>query len=442
MALPQTLDPSSPLGTDSPSQGDDQLRAIKQYVVDVFGVPNNSAVTSAASTVTNAGLVSFLQAPLTVPSVIQGPASQVLQINTQYSGIQFRAGSTNVAIAHNTGLLMQQARVEFDSGLTGILRTRGSQPLVLGANNTDYWMVNPSGMLVTISDGLLDIGSLSSNRPRNVYIFSNLIVGGNIQAQGLNLAGLGSFMSTDTAQTATGTKIWAAPQVFTAGPIITSATGLIFTAAADARVGSSDAQALSLRTNNTEKLRIQSAGNVGIGSATPTALLHVAGDIYGQSNIFMVGRLVAGTGAKALTTVAGFLDLGQGNVSGETQGSVLMRGSVGWTLIAPGLSGLFLQSRGTGADLAYSAGAGGGGVSQTQDPVAWTGGHTWAGATWLLTSPTVKAGIGFPTGATATLHVGGIGFFATNVIMGGILRLDQNISGRLVLPVGVNKFAA
>lgn len=56
MALPQTIDPASPAGTDSPAQGDDQLRGIKQAIIDIFGVPSSpTAVTVAAATTDGAG---------------------------------------------------------------------------------------------------------------------------------------------------------------------------------------------------------------------------------------------------------------------------------------------------------------------------------------------------------------------------------------------------
>ena len=47
MALPNTIDPSTPTGGSALSLGDDQIRALKQFLVDVFGLPNNQAVSNA-----------------------------------------------------------------------------------------------------------------------------------------------------------------------------------------------------------------------------------------------------------------------------------------------------------------------------------------------------------------------------------------------------------
>jgi hypothetical protein len=45
MALPKTIDSTTPAATDLISNGDDQIRALKAYIVDVFGVPDGSSVT-------------------------------------------------------------------------------------------------------------------------------------------------------------------------------------------------------------------------------------------------------------------------------------------------------------------------------------------------------------------------------------------------------------
>lgn len=49
MSFPETLNPSSPAGSDSPAQGDDQFRALKQFIADVFGIATSPSSVSAAA---------------------------------------------------------------------------------------------------------------------------------------------------------------------------------------------------------------------------------------------------------------------------------------------------------------------------------------------------------------------------------------------------------
>ena len=61
MALPQTLNPSAPAGSAARSLGDDQIRALKQFLIDVLGLPNNlSAIFFAASSLST-GNCSFFR---------------------------------------------------------------------------------------------------------------------------------------------------------------------------------------------------------------------------------------------------------------------------------------------------------------------------------------------------------------------------------------------
>jgi hypothetical protein len=56
-------------------------------------------------------------------------------------------------------------------------------------------------------------------------------------------------------------------------------TGNAGTSAATNFVGTTDAVDLAVRTNNTEQLRVTSAGNLGVGTTTPQALLDVDGTV-------------------------------------------------------------------------------------------------------------------------------------------------------------------
>lgn len=49
MALPATIDPSTPSATDALGLGDDKIRALKQFIIDVFGIPSDpTAIAQAA----------------------------------------------------------------------------------------------------------------------------------------------------------------------------------------------------------------------------------------------------------------------------------------------------------------------------------------------------------------------------------------------------------
>jgi hypothetical protein len=60
-------------------------------------------------------------------------------------------------------------------------------------------------------------------------------------------------------------------------------------------------------------------------------------------------------------TVSGSVDSAAiDSAFGSTRGSVLYRGASGWTILAPGTSGYFLRTNGSGADPQWAAGGGGG----------------------------------------------------------------------------------
>ena len=155
MAIPNTINPATPAGTDSPAQGDNEITGIKQYIVDVFGVPNNSAVTASALTIAASGVVSILRSPLTMPTQIQGAASQVLRINSQYSNMIFEINNATIMSLNATGMIMQTRFIETASGVTMVIGTRGPESLVLRSRGLDRWAVDSSGVLLAVHTGLI-----------------------------------------------------------------------------------------------------------------------------------------------------------------------------------------------------------------------------------------------------------------------------------------------
>ena len=55
MALPNQIDPATPGATDVVSSGDDQIRALKQFLIDVFGLPNATNLTAAITAINTVG---------------------------------------------------------------------------------------------------------------------------------------------------------------------------------------------------------------------------------------------------------------------------------------------------------------------------------------------------------------------------------------------------
>ena len=139
------------------------------------------------------------------------------------------------------------------------------------ASTLDITAANPSGAATTV-DGIL-IPRIDRQRaqgmlltPTSTLIYVNSIATGAAAGTAVNITSVGFYFFDGT--------VW---QKIQAGAASSDWTilGNTGTLAATNFVGTTDAIDFVTRTNNTEKMRVTSAGNVGIGTTTPSRLLNI-----------------------------------------------------------------------------------------------------------------------------------------------------------------------
>ena len=66
MSLPNTIDKSSPAGTDAASGGAAQIRSLKEFLEDILGIPNSTLMTNKAFKISANGEVARQREPIVV----------------------------------------------------------------------------------------------------------------------------------------------------------------------------------------------------------------------------------------------------------------------------------------------------------------------------------------------------------------------------------------
>lgn len=216
-----------------------------------------------------------------------------------------------------------------------------------------------------------------------------------------------------------------------------SLTGNAGTTPATNFIGTTDNQDWVIRTNNVEKIRVMSAGSVGIGTSSPIAKLHVeSGDIAARSNTAnSIHSIAYGTTASAGPTFVG--SRGRGTIAAPANslsGDVLAKfiGRDGFTTIPavnPGMHVFSSQNHSAGnlgADLRFFTVANG----TTTDVERMRVTHD--GNVGIGTSaPTVKLEV--QTSATQSLGVGngaptewGLGMLKSGVLRSSLF-FDETV---------------
>jgi hypothetical protein len=277
-----------------------------------------------------------------------------------YEALKVASGSTNTAIGYQSGVAMttgtKNVILGSYSGNTGTLDIRTTNNNIVlsdGDGNVRAWWDNANArfygtLLATgITNSALTSGrvtfagasGLLSDSSNFIWDNTNARLGigtspsfklhisttGNASSQAYNVntdtgAGVyvGYIASTDKNETALRSYGSGFTTFTHAGISLANFTELwagvaSSTGPAGMLLGVESASPVIFATNNTEKMRITSAGNVGIGTISPSKLLDVNGDalIYGLN----VGR---GSGAIATNTVLGASALSLNSTGSQT----------------------------------------------------------------------------------------------------------------------------
>jgi hypothetical protein len=179
----------------------------------------------------------------------------------------FTAYQGHVAIGRNTNRDASTANL-----VLGVAGTEESQIISVKSDNSGYSPLSFASSRYVFTSGNVGIGTTSPTLPLHIYRASGGAVGrfdmGNTDSNYLTLNTNGTagrmFIGMDSS---TGTGLFGGGTAYMGW------------------IGTPNNTAFGIATNNTERLRITSGGNVGIGTSNPTCKLDVRGvcEIYGTA---------------------------------------------------------------------------------------------------------------------------------------------------------------
>ena len=340
MAFPRNIDPAAPAGTDLISLGDDQIRTLKQDLIDLFGLPSTTNITAEILNANADGTISAIAeiqglvtlnrgtSPLNVllvgmaqPTVAgQRDSHDIMLRGTAFDTAGHNADwRTFVDVTSNAGAsnLLWQTRIDAASFVTKVtMTTNGLDVQGTNANNTVLWRntagtVVGAGLPTAAGDGAIDLFNLSGTATVT------------LRSAGTSTFGLAT--GTIPLDISVGSAVLPVTMVTFSnvsgqqGNIrVPAAGGVELSSASSAPVGAAlsttAATAVAITTNSVERLRVVSGGNVGIGTAAPGRLLQV-GDATTAANVQVGIDTAAGFEAAVYYQRAGVLKWGVGRVS-------------------------------------------------------------------------------------------------------------------------------
>ncbi len=196
----------------------------------------------------------------------------------------------------------------------------------------------PGSMVWTNGNMAIGNGYRANAAPANgLIVQSNVGIGNNAPTEILDITGNLKFSGALMPNNNPGTAGYllqsagggAAPVWVANNPVTTQAWGLTGntgTAAGTNFIGTTDANDFVTRTNNIERFRVTSAGNVGIGTAAPAQKLDVNGSINAATSVISQGSVfvdaaITNTGALSPGLILGGISSGESISSKRTTGT-------------------------------------------------------------------------------------------------------------------------
>ena len=297
-----------------------------------------------------------------LPSVTEtfNIGSETLRWNTLYVAANtIDLGGAQISSKEGGSISLGESGIELkDINASGTSHTLGSV-FISGSD-----VSTGSLRVTTVTAGTLVAGSVTSGSMSASTVVGTTVSAGTLAATTVTTGSM-------SASTMVGTTVSAGTLVVssvTGGSISINGTvsagsarfaGDVLLSGAIRNIGTSSAHDLRIRTNNTDRMTITSAGNVGIGITNPTALLHFSSDVNDQIKLQRNGTVTIGMGSQATPDLyfTGVNNVGIGtstpgqvldvngaitNRGGGTRGSVLLQNfngtSTGYIEFYPGNS--------------------------------------------------------------------------------------------------------
>lgn len=255
-----------------------------------FDVLNNGA-TSTAMTILNTGLVGIGTTAPGHPLVVQGSGNQSIQINSTSNGSTLDDGLLLRSVSDSTGFLINRENAALQFGTDNSVDLTIATGGLIGIGDTTpvaALAITPTGDTVTnIATTFLAGTTTAISASANTYLYPfEFQYGAGTNKGRLQVAPYRRLDDTGSDWVGTGFRLqYAVDNSFTDG----SRANIFLGTADDTTAGGG---LISLSTGGSERLVVTSAGNVGIGTSTPTGSLEIRRE-DATANAFVVNR--AGT---------------------------------------------------------------------------------------------------------------------------------------------------